>query len=118
MKSSKTGIALSILLVALPALAEPGSIGITIKAEVEGLLSPKLSELTVTKVAPGSPAEKAGIRKGDWITRVEDCPIPGCPADRAKVALKKSPGETVKLAGVHADKTAWQATVVVGKKAD
>jgi C-terminal processing protease CtpA/Prc len=118
MKSCKTGIALSILLMALPALAEPGSIGVSLSASVDGMLNPKLAELKVTKVAAGSAAGKVGIRAGDLITSLDDCPIPGCPADRAKVALKKSPGETIRLAGVHQDKTAWQAAIVVGKKTD
>ena len=34
-------------------------------------------KVTITKVLPGSPALKAGIKSGDVITRVDDKPIKG-----------------------------------------
>lgn len=50
----------------------------------------------VTKVVPDSPADRAGIRKGDLIARVNSDNI-GSPSDLAKVIQEQSPGDDVKI---------------------
>ena len=53
--------------------------------------------LLVVNVFPGSPAEEAGIHKGDLITRVDGDPIAGEPSDVATAKIKGRAGTEVRL---------------------
>ena len=50
----------------------------------------------VAAVSPGSPAERAGLRRGDIITRVDDEPIAGG-GDLRRALRDRSPGTEVTL---------------------
>ena len=66
----------------------------------------------VTAVAPGGPAEAAGLRAGDVITAIDGEPATD-PNQLAAATLKKKPGETVKLTYVREGQTA-DAVVTLG----
>lgn len=50
----------------------------------------------VSDVVPGSPAEKAGLRRGDVVTTLEGVPVK-TPEDLSKAVRKQVAGDTVKL---------------------
>jgi carboxyl-terminal processing protease len=64
-------------------------VGMTVREHRAGLL--------VASVFEGSPAEKAGIRKNDVITRVDGESIAGEPTDIATGKIKGKPGTKVRL---------------------
>lgn len=64
-------------------------VGMTVQEHPRGLL--------VATVFDGSPAEKAGIRKDDVITRVNGESIAGEPTDVSTAKIKGKPGTTVEL---------------------
>jgi S1-C subfamily serine protease len=53
-------------------------------------------------VVRGSPADRAGLRPGDIITRVEDTPISDG-ADLRRILRQRSPGQTVTMTVVNAE---------------
>ncbi|MFL5580947.1 MAG: S1C family serine protease [Gemmatimonadaceae bacterium] len=53
-------------------------------------------------VVRGSPADRAGLRPGDIITRVEDTPI-NDGADLRRILRQRSPGQTVTMTVVNAE---------------
>ena len=59
----------------------------------------------VTAVAPGGPAEVAGLRAGDVITAIDGEPATD-PNQLAAITIKKKPGETVTLTYVREGQTA------------
>jgi carboxyl-terminal processing protease len=71
-------------------------VGMTVQSHRRGLL--------VATVFDGSPAEKAGIRKNDVITRVNAESIAGEPTDIATAKIKGKPGTKVKLTFLPAGK--------------
>ena len=64
-------------------------VGMTVREHPRGLL--------VASVFEGSPAEKAGIRKDDVITRVNGESIAGEPTDVSTAKIKGKPGTSVRL---------------------
>src|SRR5437879_11562132 len=73
-----------------PSCAQVGAVGIEWKRVAEGFI--------VLYVSPGGPAQRAGVRVGDVLTRVDDQVLAGA-ADRTfSEALKKKPGDKVHLA--------------------
>ena len=64
-------------------------VGMTVREHPKGLV--------VATVFDGSPAEKAGIRKGDVITHVNGEPIAGEPTDVSTAKIKGKPGTSVEL---------------------
>jgi carboxyl-terminal processing protease len=57
--------------------------------------------LEVTKVFPGSPAERAGMKAGDQIVAVNGRSIAGQDAQETTAAIKGPPGSTVRLGVVR-----------------
>lgn len=66
----------------------------------------------VASVAPGSPAEAAGLREGDVITQVDGKPATN-PNELAAITLTKKPGEIVKVTYVR-DGQSTEATITLG----
>jgi len=64
-------------------------VGMTVQEHPRGLL--------VASVFDGSPAEKAGIRQDDVITKVDGESIAGEPTDVSTAKIKGKPGTTVRL---------------------
>lgn len=93
--------------------AEKGKIGMSLDIAVEGgFFSPTLASVKVKKLTAGGAAEKAGVLVGDQILKIDDCVIPGCPADDAKDLMKKNKGESVSFLIKQADGTELTKTVV------
>jgi thiol-disulfide isomerase/thioredoxin len=59
--------------------------------------------VSVGHVIRGSPAEKAGVREGDRIVRIDGRTV-ARPADLLRILSGHSPGETIDIAFVHAGK--------------
>lgn len=72
-------LALGLLASSMPAqAAERGFIGVRYDYAVEGfLLNPRLTEVVITGVVPGSPADHAGIGVGDRVVEVNGHAIRG-----------------------------------------
>jgi len=66
-------------------------------ADVGMFLSKRLGYATVISVLPGSPAEKAGVRAGDLIDRVETSATRELSVVQIERLLAGAPGTTVKL---------------------
>ena len=91
-------VVMLISIISLNVLArEQLKIGMTGDVEAEGFFSPTLISYTVKQVKPNSRAEKAGIVVGQKIISVENCKIPGCPADKAKKLMQKEAGVILNL---------------------
>ena len=64
-------------------------VGLDVRFSPEGLF--------VVRAFPGTPAEAAGIKPGDIITRVGETSLKGRPVDGATALVKGRPGTSVKL---------------------
>lgn len=73
--------------------AGPANVGI--------FLAKRLGFATVVSVLPGSPAEKAGVKPGDLIDRVEDSPTRELSVIQIQRLLAGPPGSTATLTLVH-----------------
>ncbi|WP_337880838.1 PDZ domain-containing protein [Rheinheimera sp.] len=80
-------------------------LGLVGDVSVSGMFSPEVQEFKIKQVHPGSLAEKAGLLAGQRIVSIDDCKIPGCPADKARKLMKKSAGETLQLQVTNPDGT-------------
>ncbi len=101
---SKNALALPALLLALvlpyaPATAaSDGWFGFSLAVEVGGtVLKPRIESATISKVAPGSPADRQHVAVGDLLSEVEGTPVAGMTPDELKAKMKKSVGEGLKL---------------------
>ena len=74
------------LLIPATAVAKP-RLGFAIDVATEGFMSTKLQEVKVSSVKSGSPAEKAGLRKGDLIVEMNGKPIKGASGPAMKKVL-------------------------------
>jgi len=63
--------------------------------------SPRRFQTVIIAPLPGSPAERAGIRAGDAILRVDDMPTAGITLGEAVQRIKGRPGTVVKLLVAH-----------------
>lgn len=63
---------------------------------------PVAAGVVVSQVPDGSPASKAGVRKGDIITRIEDTAVTSG-GDLRRVLRGRRPGDTVRLAIRHGE---------------
>jgi carboxyl-terminal processing protease len=84
-------------------------IGMLVAEDPKGLL--------VTQVYDKSPAERAGLKPGDVITRAKGKSLKGMPQEKSTALIKGPPGTTVRLTFVHEGKaktvTATRATITV-----
>jgi len=76
---------------------EKGHIGFAIDVSVSGFFSPELKSVNIKNVTANSPADLAGIKKGQKILSIDGCEIPGCPADKAKKLMSRKSGEILPL---------------------
>ena len=58
--------------------------------------------IIIIEVQPGSPAARAGIRRGDILTRMGDTPLNNM-GDLRRAIRERAPGDEVSLAGVRPD---------------
>ncbi|MFC4654841.1 PDZ domain-containing protein [Rheinheimera marina] len=78
-------------------------LGLVGDVSVSGMFSPEVQEFKIKQVHPGSLAEKAGLVAGQTILAIDDCKIPGCPANKARTLMKKATGETLQLLVANPD---------------
>ena len=60
-------------------------------------MNPTLKSVSPSKVKLGSPAESAGLSKGDQLLEIAGQPVAGAKANDIKPHLSKNVGETVNL---------------------
>jgi C-terminal processing protease CtpA/Prc len=76
---------LLMLLPVVAAAAEKGWFGVGFSMEVAGSFwNPVLSSVSVSQVAPGSPAEKARIAVADLVLEIEGIPVAGAKGEQLK----------------------------------
>ena len=105
---------LLLALLAAPAMAEDhGYFGFALRVVTGGFfLSPTISDLSIDKVMPGTPAERAGIHAGDRILEVEGKPVAGSKALDLKASATRMPGQTLHLTLRHADGQVFKVAMV------
>jgi C-terminal processing protease CtpA/Prc len=104
------------LLLALAGAAhaeDHGYFGFGLKVVTKGFfLAPTVSDLTIDKVVPGTPAERAGIRPGDRILEVEGKPVAGSKVLDLKASATRQVGQTLRLTLRHADGQVYRVAMV------
>lgn len=89
-----------------------GYFGFALDAETQGFFSPTITSLSIDKVLPGTPAERAGIRAGDRIVEVEGKPVAGSKALELKASATRQVGQTLHLTLRHADGQVFHVAMV------
>jgi serine protease Do len=91
---------------------ERGRIGVSLR-EIHPAVDGERSEgATIAEVSPGSPAETAGLRRGDIVLMADDRPIRSAAQLRNRIGLARV-GERVKLT-IERSGTARAVTVAIG----
>lgn len=97
--------------------AEKGYFGFAMTVDGESFsFNPTLKSVTVEKVTPGSPADIAGLAKGDQFVEVEGRAVAGSKADDLKAQLSRKVGESVSLKVRKASGELVAITLTAGKK--
>ncbi len=110
-------LALLVVLTGVAHAAERGHLGFSVTIDGEGVFwNPTLKSVTVAKVSPGSPAEKAGLAPGDAIVEVEGKPVAGTKADELKPYLQREVGQSVRFVVKKASGELKTVAVVAGPK--
>jgi C-terminal processing protease CtpA/Prc len=105
------------LLIAAAAHAASGYIGISVSVDGEGFfLNPTLKSARVAKVAPQSPAQRAGITEGDLILEVEGRKVQGAKASELKPYMDRVEGQEVRFLLKKPSGEERQVTVTAGPK--
>ena len=92
---------------------ERGTFGFGLEVATKGFfLSPEITSLKISKVLPGTPAERAGIRAGDTILRVEDMVVIGSKALDLKARAARDVGQALHLQLRHADGQVFAVNMV------
>jgi S1-C subfamily serine protease len=73
---------------------DKGYFGFALSIDADGFFNPTLKSVTIDKVSPGSPAESAGLIKGDQFIEVEGRAVAGAKADDVKPYLSRNVGES------------------------
>ena len=97
---------LAIVLVVCSGLAlAKGRLGFSVQVATADETSMVIRKITVAAVKPGSAAEKAGLRQGDIITRLDGKPLAGTDGTAFQAALGgAAPGQHLKLVVLRAGK--------------
>ena len=92
---------------------ERGYFGFGLQVATKGFfLSPEVTSLKISKVVPGTPADRVGIRAGDTILRVEDMLVVGSKAMDLKSRAARDVGQTLHLQLRHADGQTFAVNMV------
>jgi S1-C subfamily serine protease len=95
---------------------EHGYIGFGLDVGTKGFfLSPEITSLKIASVGPGTPAERAGIRAGDVVLKVEDMLVAGAKALALKSRATREPGQVLHLQLRHADGQVYDVSMVAVK---
>ena len=93
-----------------------GWFGFTLTVDADGIFNPTLNSVSITDVAPRSPASEAGLLKGDMVETVDGIVVRGAAANEMKTHLGKMVGETLTLGVRHLDGTSSNATLVARER--
>lgn len=78
--------------------ASDGWFGFSLAVEVGGtVLKPRIESAAISKVAPGSPADRQHVTLADLLSEVEGTPIARMTPDEFKAKMKKSVGDELTL---------------------
>lgn len=92
---------------------ERGYFGFGLEVATKGFfLSPEITSLKISKVVPGTPAERGGIRAGDTILQVEDLVVAGSKALDLKARAARDVGQILHLQLRHADGQTYAVNMV------
>jgi C-terminal processing protease CtpA/Prc len=81
-----------------PTAAAKGKLGFVTEVDVSGVFRPVLKHVKVASIVPGSPAEAAGMKPGDYIVEVNGRAIAGAPAKEMAAQIRGiRPGEQLRL---------------------
>jgi|SRR5579871_1740129 len=93
--------------------APKGWFGLVLSIDGDGSwFRPALRSVTVESVAHASPAEAAGVAAGDQVEAVDGITVAGAKADAVRSALRKSPGDRLRLKVRHGGGPAREVTLV------
>ena len=91
-------------------------IGMSFAVETDGLFSTTLKKVSVTALAAGAPAEKAGLLVGDDVVAANDIPIVGTAGGKLSDLMHGlKPGDHLKLR-VHRGSGDQLVDIVVGER--
>lgn len=76
---------------------ELGGFGFNAAVSVNGVFSPTLAAVKITKVNPSSAADKAGIKVGDEIIEIDGHKVPGAKASEIQPLMAKEVGQTIAM---------------------
>lgn len=99
-------VLLALALVAVSGLAlAKGRLGFSVQMATADKTSMLIREIKVDAVRPGSAAEKAGLKPGDIITRLDGKPLEGTDGQAFQATLgSATPGQHLKLQVLRAGK--------------
>ena len=90
--------ALTAVAISFSAFAAQGRLGFSVAVATDGFFSKTLKQVKIASVAPGAPAEQAGLQAGDDVESINDVLIAG--ADGSKImdmVHAVQPGDHLKL---------------------
>ena len=92
---------------------ERGFFGFGLSATTQGFfLNPEVTALKIASVVPGMPAERAGVRAGDTITKVDGLTVAGSKATQLKSRAERDVGQSLRLELRHADGQVYAVNLV------
>ena len=88
--------------------------GLSFNVESSGFnfINPTIESLHINKTPVNSPAEKAGLVKGDLLLEAEGVQVKGLKADKLKLLVAKTVGQSLTLKLQHATGKVYTAVLV------
>jgi C-terminal processing protease CtpA/Prc len=87
-------------------------IGISVKTDGGMPWNPKLQSVTISRVAPASPAAQKGVAVGDQVIAADGLTIAGRKARELEPVMHKTVGQSLRLALKRPDGKAYEVTLV------
>lgn len=109
-------ILLGALAPSLHAEGAKGWLGFGLNVDADGFFHPVVRSIKVSKVLPGTPAEKAGIAVGDLLVEVGAIKVAGAKGDELQSAMHLTVGDTVQLKIQHGADAPRAVTMVAVAK--
>jgi S1-C subfamily serine protease len=94
------------------------SLGLTVGVALDLSFNPTVQSAKVTRVDPGSPAALGGLQPGDIILELDGIKVAGTKSDVLKAAMRKSPGETLRLTIKRGNAEPREVSLVAGTRVD
>src|SRR5262245_10676779 len=102
-----------------PLLAASGGgwLGISISTKGSGVFwNPTIESVTISKVAPNSPAETQHLSVGDMIIEVEGTPVVGAKGSDLRSKMKRNVGEVIHLTLKRPNGETYSAVLTAAQK--